>query len=86
MDASTGNVDTAVILAEVLDKDGEAITGKHIKVNKALDENDIKTMKENNTLPMITFKACAVQSENIEYTEAVQIAIELLTTADTVNP
>lgn len=80
VDALAENVETKLILAEVLDASGQPIANKHIRVNSELDESDIKAMTDANTLPKITFKACAVQSEHITMAEADSTAITLLST------
>lgn len=83
VDASSGNVDTALILAEVKDiSTNQPIENMHIKVNTELTEADITAMETSGT-PEISFKACAVQSEHISQTEADGIAISKLTATTT---
>lgn len=83
VDASGGNVDTALILAEVNDiSTNQPIENMHIRVNTELTEADITAMETSGT-PEISFKACAVQSEHISQIEADEIAISKLITTTT---
>ena len=79
VDASANDVTTESILATTVVKEGDTVKEDYnITVNSNLELSDIQTMKENKTTPEIKFNACAVQSDNIEYDEAVELAKELL--------